>query len=1220
MKKIALFCFAGAMALLIPFISFSQDAGSKDYREYPHWIEMMQDPEVNYYETVDAFHQYWQDRAERKSVGYNVFKRWEWHMQFKINEDGSKRVNGEDRQAYLEYKAQHPSTREFTGDWMNLGPVQLPSSPNEFWGNGRLNAIAFHPSDPDIFYVGAPSGGLWKTLDGGASWTTLTDGQPTLGVSSVIVDYSNPDVLYLGSGDRDAGDAEGLGVFKSTDGGQSWVQATNGMGNRTVGRMLQDPVDPSTLIAASNGGIYKSTDAGASWDLKQTGNMKELVRKPGSATILYASASGGFYRTADNGETWTQVTSGLPGTAYRGVIAVSDANPEYVYFVASNSQSFIGIYKSTDAGLHFNVQSTSPNILGWSCSGGSGGQAWYDLDMTADPADPETVFVGGINCWKSNNGGQSWYMISNQVGDCGAWPVHADLHVLEWNPVDGRLYAGNDGGIWWTDDGGITWNNITAGLAIGQQYKLGQSKLVSYHTITGYQDNGISTYHGNQWVQTDMYADGMECQMDNTDTTLSYGCMQYGRMFRYINNKVDIAIAGDGINGINEGGAWVTPFTQHEYDPQVMFNGYMNLWRTTNLWDYSPSWTNITLDLAGGGQISIVEHSPADTELFYFGRQNSSMYRSDNIMAETPAFIPLATYLPHSSGLTDIESHPSDPDVVFISQNRKVYRSPDRGLTWEDISGSLPDVNVNDIAFYNRGAHEGLYAGTNIGVFFRDTTMSDWIMFSDGLPAAILVTEIDIFHHPEDPLQDMVRASSYGRGLWESFPYYTFPVADFEASDTATTASCSVTFRDLSTGYPTEWQWTFEGGTPGGATGADPGEIIYSEPGTYYVRLAVTNADGSDTLTRESYITISEAVSPQADFVASDTLVCPDYPVSFHDLSENCPYEWHWEFEPSTVTFVDGTGAASQNPVVEFNEMETYNVTLTATNASGSGVTTKTDYIIIGGASMPFFEDFEAPLMGNMNWYITNPDAGNTWEEFFLEWQDNQAMRMVNWGYFNTEQRDQLISPPINFEGISKAVLRFDHAYAQRFSEIDSLIVYISDDCGISWHRVHQAGPDGTGIFATAPNTGYPFEPTSEEDWCGAGYGADCFAIDLSDWAGSASIRIMFENYNGFGNNLYIDNVHVDIIESTGEPATMVSSTLVYPNPCNGKFSVTTSELRTAAKVTVIDAHGKVVRQDILSPGKDPTLQYDMKQDGQGVYLVRITGNDINEAIKVLVF
>ena len=373
--------------------SVNQTSGSiHDAADYPYWISMMQDSEANFFATQQAFERYWENRPITRGCGWKVFKRWEYMMRDRVSAEGVKPGSDVTYRTYTEYIHNIRST---AGNWISLGPSLIPlPGPAGYEGLGRLNNVAFHPTDHFRWYVAAPSGGIWMTSNGGTTWETHTDTLPTLGASAVVIDYTNPDILYIGTGDRDAGDAPGLGVFKSTDGGYTWAQSTQGLGEKTVGEILMHPTNHQILLAAANGGIFRSTDAGANWSLSTSGNFKDIDFKPNDPNIVYAAAGANFYRSADNGVTWTHIIAGLTG-GQRGTIAVTQANPNYVYFVQSdNSSGFKGLYRSTDAGLTFTTRSTTPNILDWSCDGsGTGGQGWYDLSLEADPANAEIIYV-----------------------------------------------------------------------------------------------------------------------------------------------------------------------------------------------------------------------------------------------------------------------------------------------------------------------------------------------------------------------------------------------------------------------------------------------------------------------------------------------------------------------------------------------------------------------------------------------------------------------------------------------------------------------------------------------------------------------------------------------------------------------------------------------------------------------------------------------------------
>lgn len=1204
-KRTAAALFLGLIFSITAF-SQIQTANPPDTSNYPYWIEMMQDESVNFYDVQRAFNTYWEGREVTKGSGFKPFKRWEYKMQLSgIFDDGSRKPANYAREQYFAYLETHPGSRSASGNWVSLGPEVLPNG-KEYKGLGRLNAIAFHPTDPDIIYVGSPSGGLWVTTVGGNSWTSLTDDQPTLGVSAIIVDYVNPDVILIGTGDRDAGDAYGLGVFRSTDAGQTWQEWKNGMGDRTVGRLLQHPVNHLVMLAATSGGIYRTADGGANWNHIQNGNFKDVVYKPGDPTTVYAAAGGNVFKSTDGGLSFSQLTNGLPG-GDRAAIAVTPANPAYIYVILTNGDSFKGLYRSTNGGASFTEQSTQPNIMSWGCNGGDGGQAWYDLDIAADPNDANIIFAGGVNCFKSVTGGTIWTISSHWWGDCGVPAVHADLHVLEYNPINDILYAGNDGGIYYSPDQGASWTLISNGLVISQVYKIGQSATERDKVLNGYQDNGTSTYMGSYWQFT-RGGDGMECAVDPKNAAYSYATVYYGNIDRYYNNSYNGNVASNGNYGLTEEGGWITPFCLDEENPNTMYVGYKNVWRCDNV--KAPSsqilWRNITSGLNfSGTNMRVLELSPADPDILYAVRENNQVYRSDNAREGTPDWYNLTTLLPSGGDVNDMECHPENPDVVYLSKNGRIYKSVNRGQTWDNITGTLPNVTYTSIAYY-KNASEGLYISSDIGVFYKDAFMSDWVMFSDGLPLDASINEVEIYYDPDDPAQDVIRAGTYGRGMWESDMYHAAPAANFAASETLVPAGCAVDFKDLSSGIPTQWQWTFDGATPETSTERNPEGVMYSTVGTFQVKLVVTNEAGSDSLTLTDYITVSDQVLPEVAFGADRTSVCIGGIVRFADSTGFCPTAWQWSFDPETITFLEGTTSASQNPVVEFDIAGQYTVTLTATNANGQNTLVKTDYIQSGGYSLPFEETFDMTSLSDRSWTVNNPDYNNTWNLYEIEATGNKAAQMKFYGYFRLGERDQLVSPFLNFENMTQVYLRFDHAYAQRFSQKDSLIVYISDDCGATWARIWANGPDGNGVFETTEPTPYEFIPDTDEDWCGTGWGAECTLLDLSQWAGESDMQVMFEGFNNLGNNLYIDNILIS--NTTGEAALPASTGgfSLYPNPGDGLFRIEANEVAGPFMVEFYTMHGqRVFHRNFESTGSY-TGSIDLRELTPGVYVARL--------------
>ena len=1208
--------------LLIPFALQAQDqqsASIPDTADYPYWIEMMQDPSVNFYDVQSAFNIYWKSRPITKGCGWKPFKRWEYMKQSRVLPNGDRRPEDHTWNEYFNYLESHPNARSANGDWINLGPFHLPSGKG-YKGLGRLNAIAFHPTDPNTIFVGAPSGGLWQTYDCGNTWISHTDDLPTLGVSTILLNYNNPDIILIGTGDRDAADAVGLGVMISTDGGVTWSMSNNGMGNRTVGRLIMHPTNTDIIYAAAGGGVFKSTDGGDNWVNKVNGNFKDIVFKPDDPSTLYATANGDFYRSTDDGETWDQITNGLPSSA-RGVIGVTPADPDYVYFLMTNSQSYKGTYRSTDAGLSFSERSTTPNIMSWGCEGGEGGQAWYDLDIAIDPLNENIVYAGGVNCFKSINGGITWEINSHWWGDCGVPSVHADLHVFEYNPVDGRLYAGNDGGIYWTDNGGTTWPEITDGMPISQVYKIGQSATERNKVINGYQDNGTSTYMGDDWVFT-RGGDGMECIIDHKDAIFSYASLYFGSINRYYNNNYQQNVASNGNYGIDETGAWITPYILDEIDEKTMFIGYKNVWRCYDVRAFGSQihWDKISDNLAGSNSsnMAVLEQSPANINILYAARYDKKLFRTDNVHDQSPTWTNLTNFLPNNSTPTDLEAHPNDPNIVYMTQNNKVYKSVDMGLTWEDISGTLPDVHLSSIIYY-LNSHEGLYIGSDAGVFYKDEYIDDWIWFNNGLPADASVNEIEIFYDPDSIAKDVIRAGTYGRGMWESDLYFGEPAANFIADQTLIPTGCGINFTDLSSGIPHEWSWHFEGGQPETSNEKNPTDIVYDIVGTYSVTLKVTNPAGSDSVTFTQYITVSDTILPDVNFVVNDSVCCYGEILYFTDLTEYCPYAWQWMFNPDNVIYLEGTNEHSQNPIVTLTEPGDYSVTLIAENSNGQESLSKTDYILYGGFALPFSEDFEDGF-ATRSWVIVNPDYDITWgiHEVNGNSPGNQAAWMNFFDYYSLHPRDMLISPVLDFSGFANVSLFFQHAYAQRFSQVDSLIIFISDDCGDNWTRIFEGAPNGSGAFATSPPNNDFFVPETPEDWCGDGYGSDCNIIDLTQWSGSRNIKLKFETDGKFGNNLYLDNIFISNSVSTNEFAIEDMNVLVYPNPSSGIFNFITKQIDGSLQVSVLNIQGQVVYENNMTDGSSCGM-IDLSGLSKGIYLLKFTTEKFVHLEKIMI-
>lgn len=987
-----------AVALLVTLSTQSKAQTTEDAQKYfteKHWLERMQDPDVDFYELQRYFNKYWEGKTPGKGVGYKQFRRWEYINEFRVDASGKRRfTSAEVLQEFSKYQS---SVRSASGNWSLVGPSSYPANnTGQPTGVGRINAIAFHPTDANTIFVGAPSGGIWKSVDAGESWTNLSANLPSLGVSSILIHPTNPDIIYIGTGDRDSDDALPYGVYKSTDGGNSWFSANNTMGDVTVGAMVMHPTNPDIIIAATSGGIYRSTDGGLSWTARLApGNFKEVKINPSNPDVVYAlyySSNFGarFYRSADNGSNWTHITNGIlnAGTADAGarmVMAVSPASASVVYLlqIKSSDETLQGILKSTDNGVTFATVATGPNLLGYACDGADGAsQAMYDLCMTADPVNINNVFVGGINNWRSTDGGANWNISSHWIGsafgtNCAS-SVHADQHCYAWSPHDGRLYVGHDGGISYTADGGVTWIEITNNLAINQIYKLGQGSNHVNWTLTGQQDNGsAATINGNSFTTT-RGGDGAECIIDYANPDYCYNTYVNGAISRSTTGPLGSysGITNTG-NGIDEPGAWLTPYFLHKTIPSTMIAGYRNVWRTTNV--RASAAGSVLWEKISAGETNtcrVLEQSQANTDIIYVVR-SGSLKRTDNANSAAASVVWSVCTLPGGLTPVDIKTHSTNENIVFAVAGTQVFRSADKGANWTDITSNLPILNNNCLVI-DKNANEGIYLGNQTGVWYKNADMIDWILFSSGLPP-VDIRELEIFYDPVGSAH-RIKAGTYGRGLWQSDLYESGVLnpVDFSAeavSDNQINLEWNLNSSGNSVILAYNTSPVFGAPENGnvytsGTEISGGGEVIFngsatefnhsslSSPLTYYYK--IWSYDGN--LTYSTGTTVNAYIaSSSADFTHSSSISCTGtLTVSFTDLSEGAYNSWAWDVNNDGV--VDYT---TQNPTHTFSSPGLYSVKLTVNN--GASQLLKENIILVMSSQITSNTGCNISSTGNLN-------------------------------------------------------------------------------------------------------------------------------------------------------------------------------------------------------------------------------------------------------------
>lgn len=897
-----------AFAILLSHFSFAQD-----------WIKKMNDPSVNFYDVQSSFNTYWKkeerkekfksfftfgNKTEEENESFILYKRWENFVEPRVSPSGDRSLlfkTAEELEKLISRPA-YRSSRQAAGNWVPLGSFNVPTGGG---GAGRLNGVRFNPANPNILYACAPAGGLWISPDLGASWSTNTDVLPSLGVNDVAVDPTNPNVMYLATGDMDAGDTFGVGVLKSTDGGATWNitgLSFSILQGRNVARILINPNDHNMIFAGTSFGLYRSLDAGVTWTKVLTSNpVRDLEFKPGDPSVVYAVASKSFYKSTNSGASFTLVSAGLPGTALvtRAAIAVTADDPNYVYilYAATGSNAFYAVYRSTNSGSSFNLQADQPNLMGWDPDGtDSGGQGWYTLSIAASPTNKDEVVVGGVNIWQSLDGGISWNAIAHWYGAAGLPYVHADIHDLIYKPDGSALYAACDGGIFTTTDGS-SWQDKSDGLQIAQMYRLGCAATNANKVIQGWQDNGTSLYDAGNWDRV-MGGDGMECFIDWSDDNTMFGEIYYGDINRSTNGGASFNSIK---SNISEDGDWVTPWLQDPIDPQTLYAGYKNVWKTT---DQGGSWTQISS--FSSGNLKCLAVAASNPNYIYTSNGNNLNRTTDGGATWDPITYPLGSV----NDITHIEVCTTDPNKFWITRSgytpgNKIYQSNDGGLTWTNLSLDLPNIPVNCVV-NQTGTVDGIYVGTDAGVYYKDATLASWMPYSNGFPN-VVVDELEI-HYGSGKL----RAATYGRGLWETGiydPLSALPFANFVADTTSGCPGLTVQYADSSTHAPTAWSWTFPGGTPAMSNLQNP-TVTYNTPGVYHdVKLVVTNAAGSDSVTKYSYIAISPNVKPTIVLNNNDS-ICSGTVVQLK-ASYGTNYSWIPTGSSSYLISVNTTGMYS---------------------------------------------------------------------------------------------------------------------------------------------------------------------------------------------------------------------------------------------------------------------------------------------------------------------
>lgn len=683
-------------------------------------------------------------------------------------------------------------------NWEWLGPGNV---------GGRTRGLVVHPKDADKLWAGSAGGGIWHSRDGGASWAPVDDFMANLAVACLAIDGRKKPTLYAGTGEGffNADALRGAGIFRSSD-GLAWQQlpATATPDFAAVNRIAISP-SGSVVLAATNTGLYRSTDAArATWTRVLEGRIADVKFHPTASTKAVAGSldQGQAWFTANGGRTWKAATHALPWTG-RVELAYARRDPAVVY---ASVQMVAGeLWRSSDGGRSF-VKRASRNPAGQNADY-LGDQGWYGNAVWAgDPTDADLVIVGGIDLWRSTDGGDTLHEISTWWDGRSA---HADHHAICPDPrYDGRrnrtVFFGNDGGVHKAEDLALCgseaqppfvqgWGELNNQYGVTQFYA-GAGHAGSGKIVGGAQDNGTLCFDpavGSEGWRTIFGGDGGWCAADPSDAKVFYGEYVYLNIHRNTDGGTSSDTQGDRyISGqfwnpaasewawkplpfripdaMNQNALFIAPFVLDPGNPERILAGGLSLWETTNAkapntLSAGPRWRSVKPSV--GANISAIAIAPQDPASVWVGHDNGMLFRSANASAAAPAWQRADHQGPRpltaARYCTRIVIDPLDPLTVyacfggFVANN--VWVTRDGGARWQRIATGLPAAPVKGFAVHPRRTRL-LYAGTEVGLFASEDGGTSWSAGNQG-PANVAID--DLFW-----MNETLVCATHGRGMY----------------------------------------------------------------------------------------------------------------------------------------------------------------------------------------------------------------------------------------------------------------------------------------------------------------------------------------------------------------------------------------------------------------------------------------------------------------------
>lgn len=667
---------------------------------------------------------------------------------------------------------------QFTGNWEFVGPKNLTIPYQIYYGTpplgGRLNGVAWHPTDSNTIYIAGAQSGVWKTTDGGTNWTSMSDGWTNLRTSAISIDPSNPQTVYVGTGDWQGGLGSGYGIRKTTDGGATWTTiGASQFSGTAVKDIAIDPDNPSTLIVASSYSsntkqLYRSTNGGTTWTAvgpNQRWAGLSWGALSGGVRPLYAiSDFGSLQLSLDRGLTWSAIATPL-ALSYVDV-AASRVDTNVVYFINSNSSE---IYKSTNRGASwtslktaFNTASTSYN---WS-------QASYDMHIhCSSNGANDVVYVGLIDLVQSPNGGTTWQSVGRSYQNNSL--LHNDQHSFAVNPQNpNQALVGCDGGIFRFNyvPSSNTWSFTPLNANLGgttQFYHAAYHPTDARRMIGGTQDNASPATLGdlNNWANPGA-GDGCFQGISQQNPNVQYTTWQYLGMERTTNNWLTSSNISPTTSGENVPFIGVIEVDPNNGDLCYAGTNYLHRYNNaTGSWSYQLGGTAV----AGSGTVRSIAVAKGDSNRIYTGASNGTVMMSTNSGSTWTTISSGSPSLPAGYTIKDISVNPNNSSDILVvlsgTGTPHVWQCTNTQAAtrvWVNRSGTLPDVSHNSITRDPAQPSTRFFVGTDVGVFFSNDGGGSW----SNATAPLGLPNVRVDDLTAVSGTNFLYAATHGRGIW----------------------------------------------------------------------------------------------------------------------------------------------------------------------------------------------------------------------------------------------------------------------------------------------------------------------------------------------------------------------------------------------------------------------------------------------------------------------